>query len=93
MRMTCVTGVVEVTSVPEAGIICNWNVLGTAAWKRKSAKLAPNDEVAVSVVITKFALSAGRSKENSTRRPFSSYAVMLGNPENIEKSISVNRIF
>ncbi len=82
--MTCVTGVVEVTSVPEAGIICNWNVLGTAAWKRKSAKLGPKDEVAVSVVITRLALSAGRSKENSTRRPFSSYAVMLGNSKNTE---------
>lgn len=41
MRMTWVTGFEEETSVPEAGIICNWNVFGTAAWKRKSLTDGP----------------------------------------------------
>lgn len=71
MRMTWVTGVDVVTRVPEAGIICSWNVLGTAAWKRKSLSEEPYElGEAVNVAITKLGLSAGRSKARSTRRPF-----------------------
>ena len=70
MRITCVTGIKGVITVPEAGIMVSWNVFGTAAWNRKSLSVAPNDELAVSVTITRFGLSAGLSNAKSTRRPF-----------------------
>ena len=75
MRMTWVTGIPELITVLEAGIICSWNVFGTAAWKRKSDSVEPYEELAVNVTITKLGLSTGRSKEKSTLSPFLSYAV------------------
>lgn len=77
MRITWVTGLAGPMAPPDAGIIVSWNVLGTAAWNRKSFSGTPNDEVAVSVIITRFALSDGRSNAKSTRSPFFSYAVIV----------------
>ena len=44
--------------------------LGTAAWKRKSVRVIPKGDEAVSVAMTRCGLSAGRSNAKSTRRPF-----------------------